>query len=649
MRSVVSTIFVLLVLMPFVSAEIIFSQPNDLYNMGDLFEMDITISPEGDTSGFLVANLECGDKKTEFYRSPVNVERGESRQISLNSRLEPFLVGGLTGSCRIVASIENIQRESQRFRISERIEVAFNTEKNIYLPGENIIIDGSAIKENGDLANGFAEILSESLGILRTEILRNGEFEYSIRLSENAPAGNHDIRLRVYEKNQRDETLNSGNSSRTITINQVPKSISVALDSDSVSPGDGLDYRVVVRDQTDEKMDVEARVSFYNPIGAIFYERYIESDISERFETEINYEGGRWKIKSEIGNLTNERRFNIVEKAVLNYELIENFLYIENVGNVEFSGSVDLLIGGNEGSVNVHLNAGERKRYRLSAPDGEYEIFVRDEQERNIGSTLLTGRAVEVREANSGRFSGNRLSLILWILVIGVLIYILVKVYKNTGKIPFVGKTPNVLKRKNKKQPIPVYTPSESGPDSGKKEVSEIIILKLKNYHQIEKRNDAISAITDALEIAREMKGKTYTSENSRIIIFSPSITGEKDNASRAVETARKIKERLDIHAKNYPNGKINYGLGINSGEMITEKTRDKFKFTSLGNLISSTKNLADSSSGEIMISEKIRGKTVGKVKTEKISPKAWKVANQKTKYKYDDFIDKFKPRTKRD
>ena len=53
-------------------------------------------------------------------------------------------------------------------------------------------------------------------------------------------------------------------------------------------------------------------------------------------------------------------------------------------------------------------------------------------------------------------------------------------------------------------------------------------------------------------------------------------------------------------------------------------------------------KKLSEIASHEILLSEEIHAKTVGKVRSEKTSSKAWKLADLRSKYRYDEFIERF-------
>ena len=83
-------------------------------------------------------------------------------------------------------------------------------------------------------------------------------------------------------------------------------------------------------------------------------------------------------------------------------------------------------------------------------------------------------------------------------------------------------------------------------------------------------------------------------------------------------------------------------------GELITESKENKFRFTSIGNTISTVKNMAETSNSQILISEAFREKTIGKIKAEKVSSKVFKMQELKSRHKYDEFIKRFEEKQRK-
>ena len=93
---------------------------------------------------------------------------------------------------------------------------------------------------------------------------------------------------------------------------------------------------------------------------------------------------------------------------------------------------------------------------------------------------------------------------------------------------------------------------------------------------------------------------------------------------------------------------KIDYGIGLNMGNLIVESKDNKFKFIASDNSVISTKNIAQFSNNDILLSESIHRRTIGKAKAKKLSDKnLWQLERVPDREKHEDFINKFKKRNK--
>ena len=89
----------LILLVPLVSAEILISQTNSLYNLGDDFDVTISVLANSDTSSFFTTQLACVStnetKLIEIYKSPLSLKSGEEKTITISASFDKFLVGTL--------------------------------------------------------------------------------------------------------------------------------------------------------------------------------------------------------------------------------------------------------------------------------------------------------------------------------------------------------------------------------------------------------------------------------------------------------------------------------------------------------------------------------------------------------------------------
>ena len=79
---------------------------------------------------------------------------------------------------------------------------------------------------------------------------------------------------------------------------------------------------------------------------------------------------------------------------------------------------------------------------------------------------------------------------------------------------------------------------------------------------------------------------------------------------------------------------------------MAVERKAGKLKFVSLGNTVAIVKRLSEYSNKEVLLSEQMHNKTLGKVKSEKKGG-FWKVKRVSDREQYQDFVNNFLDRQK--
>jgi len=626
-----------LLIIPIASAEIIITQPSALYNMGDNFDITVTLAPNEETTDFLLLFLSCSGESIEMYRSPHSLAVGEKKDISFSTKLEPFLISDKQGLCHIQATYGGELQDSQEFSISNKIIIDFSLSKENGNPGETINAHGTATKENGQPLNGFVEITAEGLGLKVTETVTGGAFDFSLIIPEDAIPGQHILKARIYENNVKGEIINSGESASTIEVNQVVEDIDMEVDLKSVVPGEKLEFKPVAYDQIGSEMTQDATVRIYQPDNKVAKELLVKTGEKQAVKIATTGPPGLWAIEINSANFTKNRTFLVEELAMISYELTNETLRITNIGNIVYEKPVEVSIGGETRVITLWLGLGEYRDFKLSAPTGKYSVLVKDnDKEEDLGYALLTGRAISVKSA-SDFFKGGTYKIAGWLFLILVLAIIAFYLYRKIVGKPFIGHMPKFLSRKSKtgEAQVPVTV-------GGRRERATIIALKINNITQVKQSRRASDSIEVALLKVKEMKAKIYMTGIYRVILFVPIITKEKENSRTAIKAAKLIKGILDAYNRANPSHRIKYGIGMNEGEVVVDKKDSKFRFTTVGKTVMLAKKLSGDSDNDIIISEEMHKKTVGTIRSERVSSQEWRVPNTKTKYPYNEFIKKF-------
>jgi hypothetical protein len=677
MKKGVFTLLIVLFLLPLISAEIIITQPNALYNIGDDFNVTIAISQNQDVNDFLQASLICPGKSIELYKSPISIKAGVQKNIALEATLDKSLIGNSIGECTISAIYLNEEQSSQKFEISNKIEVSSQINNSVLLPGESTTIVGTAKKINGQNLEGFVEASIPEINFSLSGTVSAGKFEFIITLPDNVPSSTYDLKIRAYEKNL-NEITNEGTSSNTIRVKQVIRKIDLAFDSPSIIPGNQIAYAPLLYDQSGIEVKQDVGITIYSPNDTIIGKKLIKSGETNIFETQQNFAPGYWKVEAKLNDLNIVKTFYIEELQKATFELVNQTLVIHNIGNVVYNKPLEVGIGGVKEIKDLSLEVGETKTFELLAPNGEYDIEINNGEERKVlGKTMLTGNAIGVKDMEE--FASNNYPIGMWIILIIILAYFAYKYYKKVRNNNYYGSTPKFtlpLKISPKQENKPIRLDLSSPPDSslaenrpqipqrpnialintksnniidnGEKQEVAVIALKIKNFAEVQdSESNAADAIENALSLARKVKAKVYSSQDYKISMFAPSITKHPENFLLAVKVAKEMTDLLNNHNKKFGH-KVDFGIAVGKGLMIIESKAGEFKFTSVGNTTIIAKKAAESSNQELLVTEELQRKVMANVKGDKIpGTNLWRVSSIVDRSQHSDFISNFVRRQK--
>jgi hypothetical protein len=640
--------FLLLVvfLLPLVSSEIKISQPQPLYNLGDSFDFEIITSPKIDASGFLVANLVCGAREIEIYKAPASVLQGEQKSFIISGRFDKFLVGDLSGICLIKSNFAGEQASSQTFELSNEIRLTLEISGFVFDPGESINISGSAYKRNGNPLNGNVEIRFGNSNESSQAKVRDGSFATQLIVPYRSAAGDYDLSIIAFDEDSNGNRINEGITNERVKVRQIQDGLEIAVESETILPGTELIYTIILTDQTGGEIKKDLEINIYDPKGEDVKKDIVKTSIANRFQTQTNHTSGYWKITATSKDLKQERTFYLEEIEKADFTLKENTLSIYNVGNVKYDKAIKIKIGNFEEIINVDLKVGEKKQFRIEAPDGQYKIEVDDGNEISpLGQTFLTGNAINIDSI--GAF-GGKIMIWIWIIVILVLIVISFYLYRIIRKRKqFTGIKPKSF------MPIKIKDKNEEDRQTmgtvinrGEKQDSAIVSLNIKNLSEIKPGSKSLSSIDSALWRAKESGAKVYADRNYRVVVLSPALTKEKDNSIKSIMIAQDLERSLKVHNK-HSKEKIEFGIGVNIGHLIVEKKDNKFKFVSIGSTISTAKKLSHQAINQALLSEAIHRKTAGKIKTERVSDNSWSIKKIIDRAEHTDFVNKFLHRQK--
>jgi hypothetical protein len=643
MKNILISTILVIFLISFLSATMVINtQIDDTYNLGDTINVPLKITTTTDLINVRASmKLICNGLETEVYSEYFTLEAGAEKEREPSIPLIKELLGRSTATCKIKSSLGEEFELTEEFEISDKIDITTKIEKSEFSPGETIIIEGDALKENGQPVQGFIEIsasiINSSENINTLDTVKNGYFYVEIPLAENTKAGAYTVGINVYEKDFQSEMTNKGFISETFTVIQIPTSLEIIFEEEEVEPGTSVKAKTVLHDQTGERIESLSIITVKNEKDEILEQAEKPTDEYLEYEIEYNEPPKEWVVVAISNKLTAETTFQIKEKKDIKIELLNNTLKITNIGNVLYNDSVLVKIGEEPLYLNITLEIDEIKEFTLTAPKGEYEIAVMANGENRLTqNVMLTGRAIDIKAAGEGVAVIIR-HPIAWFFMIGIFGFVIFMFFrkgyqksvfgyikskkKDKNKVEEHKKKFNSLlnfgKSKDKKLINGISNKAElSLSIKGTKQNISVVCLKIKNFKDMD-----VSKIKDPLQkiinFSEENKAMIYENGENIFFLFAPIKTKTFKNEKAAIELAQKIKKILTDSNKIFKQ-KVDFGISVNQGDIIAKPEKGVLKFMSLGALINSAKKIASISKEEILLDEKIKTKLASSIKVGK-------------------------------
>lgn len=623
-----------LFLFPLISARIIINQqPEEVYNLGDVISIPVTIVASRDTLGSLNIDLICQGEKVNYKLGIPSLSSGEEYKTDIYVPLIKNEIEELKGICKVQVHLGEDYVLTNEFRISDLILLEIDFQVLEFDPGEDLLIEGQATMENNKLVNGLIELSiveGNTLILNHFETISNSFFSINASLPKDIKAGALLLKLDAYEVDPNGETTNKGFLNKNIRINQVATNLEIVFESEGVEPGTNLRVKAVLHDQTGEKIPSISTIIIKNENDKIIEQTEIATDEFFEFPVLYNEAPSKWKVIIASNKLTSESFFTILEKESIDIEIINRTLTITNTGNVLYDKKALIKVGDETLNIDIYLEVDKSQKYVITAPDGEYNVEVIAGNNVVSEDVLLTGKTIDVKKAPGTIGSLVKYPLV-WIFMILILGFIVFLVFKKGSQRTFIGypssKTKKWSGKGGKSKLIPLVKGSlvssrnkaeVSLSIKGDKQNVSVIALNIKNLKEIQSKKGNIEETLQKIVGAAEgNKAATYESYNTLFFILAPTRTRTFKNEKIALEIAHKIKEILTHHNKMFKQ-KINFGISLNYGTIVAKQDKDSFKFMSLGTLINLAKKISSLANEDILLSEKMNDELGSHVKTTK-------------------------------
>jgi hypothetical protein len=208
---------------------------------------------------------------------------------------------------------------------------------------------------------------------------------------------------------------------------------------DSYSPGDDVNFKIILYDDNNQKINGEINYKVENYYSDIFKDGSVQSGELISFKLPQDTQQKPWKITAFYKENEISRLFNVGELKEADIKLEGDTIIITNIGNVPYEKNILIYIGENDQTASVYLEVGQTKKIRLTAPQGTYDVrIIEGDNPETIEfkDVSLIGNAVGLQSVVSGKSLYRNYTV--WIFLVSIaMLFIIVSVLrfaKKSGK-----------------------------------------------------------------------------------------------------------------------------------------------------------------------------------------------------------------------
>jgi class 3 adenylate cyclase len=635
--------------------------PYGEYILGEEIDIDVFVDFDNSSIVFVNSKINCPSRSLSYFRTPVNFEN-EAGFVDI----PPLLIdSNFLGSCEIKISVsdldENILGEfvTSSFNVTSYLILEFNVDKEQYLPGENILIEGKvesgsgvdlelSLLDSGDEIETFDETLSDNF------------FSVVFKLGDNVFKGEREILVKIT-----DEFGNEAEDSKFFEVLSVARRMKLNLTSKEIMPYENLSFFSNVYDQADESMDASISYRIFDAEGEIIESFMAASGERVLFNFSKDTKPADYLIKALYKDFEDIDKFSVLEYREINVQVEDGLINVLNTGNVRYID--DLVINAsNQGviyqvpiSLDLSLNEEVSIDLTIELPSDSYDLMIASENESFVLSSInVQDNRPVVKKMSQGlsRITGNAIIQteevgnifyfgFFMILVGFIVIFMIQRRFKkkiwgvvddtvNVQKKKIGGLKESVVRHKKEKSKLQKMFGSyvdkdllKRGVDEGikKREIS-ILFTDIRGFSKLCERKDS-GEIADILnryfskssEIAKKNRGFINKFIGDSVMALFNSIRDDSEHLVHSIKSGLEIKNEMTLLNKKLKEKglePIEVGIGVDSGICSVGNlgSKEKLEFTAIGNPVNIAFRLQSLSEGNILITERVYEKVKDKV-----------------------------------
>ena len=166
----------------------------------------------------------------------------------------------------------------------------------------------------------------------------------------------------------------------------------ISTSKETFNAGENITIKVVLYDSQNKLINDNVNVILEDAEKKVKIEKTIISNYFVDVELPPGASHGQGTIIAKYKEEELKGTFLIEAEELVRFEIDGEKLIITNIGNTQYSRTIQITIGDVTGIKNPKLKIGEKISYRLVAPEGTYNIRVSDgKTTKNYNNVMLTG------------------------------------------------------------------------------------------------------------------------------------------------------------------------------------------------------------------------------------------------------------------
>ncbi|MBU3906819.1 MAG: hypothetical protein KKA64_01055 [Nanoarchaeota archaeon] len=173
--------------------------------------------------------------------------------------------------------------------------------------------------------------------------------------------------------------------------------ISVITTKESFKAGEKITLKVSLLDENNNPINDNVQISLEDPNKKKKIEKTIQSNQLVDIDLGEGVSYGYWTARATYNGLESKSLFVVEVEELAKFEIQEDVLKITNIGNTQYTKTIQIVIGDTVGIKEPKLGIGESISLRLIAPDGNYNVRITDGKTTISQSNVaLTGKVIGV-------------------------------------------------------------------------------------------------------------------------------------------------------------------------------------------------------------------------------------------------------------